>query len=230
MDVRVISIGALSSHPLRSEPAGARTGHATTTLIRAAKRNILVDPGLPDAAVAARLDERAGLKTADITHVFLTSFNPELRRGLLAFERATWWIHEAEREAIGVTMAATLKRAADQGDSAIQRALQQEVAILKRCEAAPDHLADDKGERVDLFPMPGLTPGLSGLIVSGSRFTTVVCGDAIPTVEHLDQGKILPGAADVARARESFAEAVEIADLLILGRDNIVVNPTKRPF
>src|SRR5262245_42592972 len=167
MDLRVISIGALSSHPLRNEPQGARTGHGTTTLIRAADRNILIDPGLPEQALAARLDERAGLKPDDITHVFLTSFNPELRRGLLAFDDATWWIHDTEREQIGVQLVALLQRAAEQGDPAIQKSIQQEVAILKRCVAAPDHLADDKGDRVDLFPLPGVTPGLCGLIVSG---------------------------------------------------------------
>lgn len=230
MDIRVISIGALSSHPLRGEAAGTRTGHGTTTLIRAGNRVILVDPGLPEQMVAARLDERAGLKPADVTHVFLTSFNPEMRRGLLAFDDATWWVHEAEREAIGVRMVALLQKAAEQGDPAITKSLQQEVALLKRCEPAPDHIADEKGERVDLFPLPGLTPGLCGLIVVGSRETTLVCGDAVPTVEHLEQGKILPGAADVDRARESFAEAVEIADIMVLGRDNWVVNPTKRLF
>lgn len=230
MDTRIISIGALSSHPLRSEPAGVRTGHGTTTLIRAGGKSILVDPGLPEQAITARLDERAGIKPREITHIFLTSFNPELRRGLLAFDDATWWIGEAEREQIGVAMVGTLHAAAQAGDENLRKALEQDVAILKRCEPAPDHLAGEKGERVDLFPLPGVTPGMCGLLISGARYTTLVCGDAIPTVEHLEQGKVLQGAADVAKARESFAEAVEIADLLILGRDNLALNPTKRLF
>ena len=41
---------------------------------------------------------------------------------------------------------------------------------------------------------------------------------------------VLQQAIDVIRARESFGEAVEIADYLILGRDNLVPNPIKRPF
>src|SRR5829696_5319026 len=92
MDIRIISIGALSAHPLRGERAPVRNGHATTTLISAAKRRILVDPGLPAQVLAARLEERAGVKPSDITHVFLTSFNPETRRGLAggAFEDAQW--------------------------------------------------------------------------------------------------------------------------------------------
>lgn len=226
MDIRIISIGTLAAHPLWGERTPVRTGHGTTTLIRSGKRAILVDPGLPEPAVAARLAERANLKPQEITHVFLTSFNPEMRRGLLAFDRAVWWISETEREQIGLALVGQLKRAAEEGDKELTKTLEQEVAILRRCEPSPDKLAD----RVDLFPLPGLTPGLSGLLVGGTRFTTLICGDAIPTTEHLDRGQVLPGAADVERARESFQEAVEIADLLIPGRDNLIVNPTRRPF
>jgi glyoxylase-like metal-dependent hydrolase (beta-lactamase superfamily II) len=98
--------------------------------------------------------------------------------------------------------------------------------VLRKFVAAEDSIA----EHVDLFPLPGVTPGLCGLLLEGARHTTLICGDAVPTVEHLEQGQVLTNAADVTRARESFQEAVEIADLLVLGRDNIAVNPTKRPF
>lgn len=230
MQVRIISIGALSAHPLRGERGQVRTGHATTTLITAGDKRILVDPGLPDAAIVARLDERSGLKARDITHVFLTSFNPEMRRGIMAFENATWWIGEQEREHIGAALVGKVHEAAEEGDEQLKQYLENDIAILRRCEAAPDHIADDKGDRVDLFPLPGVTPGLCGLIAAMSRGTTVICGDAVATIEHLEQGKVLPVVSDVDKARESFAEAIEIADILVLGRDNLVVNPTKRPF
>jgi glyoxylase-like metal-dependent hydrolase (beta-lactamase superfamily II) len=226
MDWRIISIGALAAHPLWGEKAPVRTGHATTTLIRSGERVILVDPGLPEQALVARLSERAGLRAKDVTHVFLTSFRPDLRRGIMAFEHATWWISEAEREGFGLPLLTKLREAAEIGDASMQEALEAEVAVLKKCEAAPDHLA----ERVDLFPLPGVTPGLCGLLLPGPRFTALVCGDAVPTVEHLEQGKVLTTAADVNAARESFSEAVEIADLLIPGRDNVIVNPGKKLF
>jgi glyoxylase-like metal-dependent hydrolase (beta-lactamase superfamily II) len=230
MDVRIVSIGALAAHPLRGERTPARTGHNTTTLILAGSRRILVDPGLPAQAVAARLEERSGLTPAQITHVFLTSFNPEARRGLPAFDAATWWVSQDERESIGTALVAKLHEASEEGDARLKDLLELDIAILRRCEPAPDHLADERGERVDLFPLPGVTPGLCGLIVAGSRHSTVIAGDAIPTIEHLEQGKVLPVVHDVDRARESFAEAIEIADLIVPGRDNITVNPTKRPF
>ncbi|MCC6676052.1 MAG: MBL fold metallo-hydrolase [Phycisphaerales bacterium] len=227
MDLRIISIGTLAAHPLWGERGQARTGHATTTLIRSGDKAILVDPGLPEAALTARLGERANLKPSDITHVFITSFRPDTRRGLMAFDDATWWVGEAEREAVGGMLATRLKQIAETGDehdSELIRVLEQDVAILRRCEVAPDKLA----EGVDLFPLPGVTPGLCGLIAAHPRHTTVICGDAIPTIEHLEQGKVLPSAVDVQQAQESFREAVEIGDYLVLGRDNFVVNPLRK--
>ena len=227
MQVRIISIGALAANPLWGERSPVRTGHATTTLITTGTARILVDPGLPTQALAARLGERVNMRLADITHVFLTQFHPDCRRAIEAFDGAEWLIAEQERETTGVHLAHKAKhltQTGDQGD--LLEVLKRDLAILQRCRPAPDHLA----ENVDLFPLPGVTPGLCGLLVSQPRHTTLICGDAIPTQEFLEQGKAPPFSIDVTQAGESFQEAVEIADLLVLGRDNIVVNPTKRPF
>jgi glyoxylase-like metal-dependent hydrolase (beta-lactamase superfamily II) len=228
MDFRVISIGTLAANDLWNERGGVRTGHATTTLIMSGKHRILVDPGLPEQVLIARLQERVNVRASEITHVFLTSFLPDTRRGILAFDRAVWWISAQEREVVGAAIAAKLKEMVedDDPDTPVRKVLEQDIAILKRCQPAPDHLAD----RVDLFPLHGVTPGCTGLILSGERFTTVITGDAIATQEHLEQGKILPSAHDLDQARASFEDAVEVADMLIPGRDNLVVNPTKRPF
>ncbi|MEN0021246.1 MAG: MBL fold metallo-hydrolase [Planctomycetota bacterium] len=237
LDLRIVSIGALAAHPLRGERQPVRTGHATTTLILAGDNVIVVDPGLPRAALEARLEERAGLVASAVTHVFLTSFKPDTARGISAFESAKWFLSEAEREAVGVPLAQAAKRVLAQeaedgldddplATDDVKETLRTQLAVLQRCEAAPDKLAPG----VDLFPLPGVTPGLCGLLLATGKHATLVCGDAVPTVEHLEQGKLLPGAADVELAQESYAEAIEIADVLVPGRDNWVINPTKRPF
>lgn len=226
MNYRVISIGCLDTHPLWEERHATRSGHATTTLIRAGTMNLLIDPGLPAQILEARLAERANLKPAEITHVFLTCFRPDVRRGLPLFENSMWWISQAEREGTGVPLIGQLQKAAELGERELAAALELDVALLKRCEAAPDTLARD----ISLFPLPGVTPGMCGVLISDARYTVLVCGDAVPTVEHLESGQVLRSAANVQQARESFSEAIEIADLLILGRDNLVVNPIKRPF
>jgi glyoxylase-like metal-dependent hydrolase (beta-lactamase superfamily II) len=222
--VRVISIGALSANPLWGERAPVRTGYATTSLILAADRRILVDPGLPDAAMVARLSERTNLKPTDITDIFLTSFRPDTRRSLRAFEHAEWWIGQDEREALGVPLAHWLRDAIEKNDESLIEALREDVAILAKFKPAADQLAPG----VALFPLPGVTPGLCGLLIEEQRFTTLICGDAIPNIEYLEQGQVLQGAHSVDMAKASFAEAVEIADMLIPGRDNIVVNPVRR--
>lgn len=228
IDLRIVSIGALAAHPLWSERAQERTGHATTTLIRHTGRVLLIDPGLPAQALTARLAERANLTPEGVTDVFLTSFKPDTRRAIAAFDRADWWISSDEREQVGVMLASRLRDLAHDrdADDQLKQAIAQDVAVLQRCKPAPDQLIP----HVALFPLPGVTPGMCGLIVEDQRHTTLVCGDAIPTVEHLAEGKVLPGCVDVEKAKASFTEAIEIADLLVLGRDNVVVNPMKRPF
>ncbi|QNN21977.1 MBL fold metallo-hydrolase [Planctomycetales bacterium ZRK34] len=222
-DYRIISIGALSAHPLWNESPGLRTAHATTTLIRSGDRNILVDPSLPTAALAARLHERSGLRVEQITDVFLTCFRPAHRRALPDLTGAAWWISEVERESIGVHLIGQFER---DEDPAMHETLKQDIALLKRCKSAPDQLA----EHVDLFPLPGYSPGTCGLLLPLTGSTVLIAGDAIPTVEHLEQGKIFPGAYDVNQATESFKEAVEIADVIIPGHDNITPNRTRQMF
>lgn len=223
MDYRIISIGALSHHELWPPSASPRTAHATTVLVRSGDRVILVDPGLPPQVVAARLDERAGLAPDAVTDVFLTSFRPSHRRGLAAFESARWLIAERERETVGTHL---IEMARADPDPSTQAVLEQEIALLQRCQTAPDQLA----AHVDLFPLPGFTPGTCGLLLCHVNSTTLVAGDAVATVEHLERGRVLRGAYDADTALASLAEAVEIADVLIPGHDNIVPNPTRRQF
>lgn len=224
LDYRVISIGALASHPIWNEKGDRRPGHATTTLVRSGDAVILVDPSLPPNVLTSRLDERAGIKPGDITHVFLTCFHPLHRRGLSAFPDATWLVAEREREAIGVQLVEQFRQAAEDDDEELKKALGAEIETLHRCTPAPDRLADG----VDLFPLPGVTPGLAGLLLADAAATILICGDAIPSVEHLLEGRVLAPCHDVELARASFAEAIEIADLLVLGRDNLVLNPVRR--
>ena len=223
MDYRVINIGALSKHELWNEQGEPRTAHATTSLIRSGDRVILVDPGLPGPMIAARLQERSGLAPTAVTDIFLTNFRPAHRRGIAAFPNARRLISAIERERIGAHLVEMHKREAEPD---MKKLLAEEIALLKSCEAAPDRLAP----QVDLFPLPGFTPGTCGLLLGHVNSTTLIAGDAVATVEHLEQGRVLRGCNDPEDARESFMEAVEIADVIIPGHDNLLLNPTRRRF
>ena len=222
--VRVISIGAMSAHPSWGEKGDVRPAHATTTLIESGKSRILVDPSLPAQALVPRLAERSGKAPKDITHVFLTGFHPMRRRGLAAFPEATVLLAAAEMEGVRTQLRERLAQAQQHGDEDLERMLREELATLQACEEAPDRLA----EGVDLFPLPGVSPGSAGLLVPGAGSTLLVAGDAVATVEHLEEGKVIAPCFDVQQARESLAEAVEIADLIVPGRDNLCANPVRR--
>jgi glyoxylase-like metal-dependent hydrolase (beta-lactamase superfamily II) len=233
MDVRVISIGAMACNELWGEREPVRTGHATTTLIQTGTTRILVDPGLPARALQARLGERANLSPADITHVFLTSFRPEVRRALELFDDAQWLISATEREAVGLPLASDLRTLAESGalsddtdaeTRALAEAIRRDVALLQRCTPAPDRIAPG----IDLFPLPGATAGMTGLLIPSSRGDLLICGDAVPTAEHLAQGRAPMRCESIEAAKESLREAIEIADLVIPGRDNLAVNPARR--
>lgn len=218
MEFRIISIGTLSHNDLWPGKLPPRTAHSTTTLITSGDRVVLVDPGLPPQVIVARLAERAGLTPDKITDVFLTSFRPAHRQGIAVFEQARWLIAENERETIG---RAIIERYQQEQDEQARELLAADIALLKRFTNAPDKLA----EHVDLFPLPGFTPGHCGLVLSHSRSTTVVAGDAVPTIEHLEHGKVLKGAYDIEQAQESLLEVVEIADQIVPGHDNVLINP-----
>ncbi len=102
--------------------------------------------------------------------------------------------------------------------------LEAEIALLKKCKTAPDKLAP----QVDLFPLPGYTPGTCGLLLAHATATTVIAGDAVATSEHLERGQVLKGAFDIEAAQESLVEVLEIADYIVPGHDNIVLNPARR--
>ena len=224
-EYRVISIGTFAAHPLWNEKTPVRTGHATTTLISIGDDlHILVDPGLPAPALVARMSERTQVRPEQVTHVFLTSLEQDRRRGLRAFEHAKWLTHEPEREAALAGYTGTRDEAREAGDHELVKLAEQEIAIVERCEIAPDSLAPN----VDLFPLPGVTAGTCGLLISLPGSTVLVCGDAVASVEHLEQAKVLPDCVSISQAQDSFKEAVEIADVLILGRDNMVLNPVRR--
>ncbi|MDY7108191.1 MAG: MBL fold metallo-hydrolase [Planctomycetota bacterium] len=224
LEYRVISIGTLPAHPLWDEGSPVRTGHATTTLITAGEAKIIVNPGLPPQALAARMSERSRVRHDQVTHVFITTFTQDHYRGLALFEGAQWLVHEPEQQVAGEALDNQLQHARENGDPEIARAVDGHLELLRRCQIADDKLAPG----VDLFPLPGLSPGTCGLLLALPTSTVLLCGDAVPTIEHLQQGKVLPECIDIEQARESFREAIEIADVLIPGRDNLAYNPVRR--
>lgn len=217
--VDIISIGTLSRNMLWNETAAVRTPHATCALVRAGKRNILIDPGLPAIVLAARLNERTGLSPDKIDTVFLTNFKPAHRAGLDAFPNAKRLIHELERDAAMAKIRELLTELEEEDDDS--RRLAAELQLLENLTPADDKLASG----VDLFPLFGYTPGTCGLLVASAATTILIAGDAVPTLDHFLAGQVLPGAHNLAAAKASLQEVYEIADVIVPGHDNTFMNP-----
>ena len=215
----IISIGTLSRNRLWGESAAVRTPHATTTLIRSSKRNILVDPGLPPTALAARLHERTGLRPEQIETVFLTNFRPAHRTALPIFTHAKTLIHEPEQQATRQHIERLIEQAPEEDID--RKLLRQELELLERLTPADDKVAD----QLDLYPLPGYTPGTCGLLVKLPTTTVLIAGDAVPTQDHFLAGQVLPDDYDIKQAQESLQEVYDIADLIVPGHDNVFVNP-----
>lgn len=215
----IISIGTLSRNILWNEPAAVRTPHATTTLVRMGKRNILIDPGLPAAVIGARLFERTGLRPEQIDTVFLTNFRPAHRAGLALFSDAKVYLNEREQQVVRERLD-TLRRELPEEDEDYAR-LSHEIELLDSTLPAPDQLAPG----VDLFPLFGYTPGGSGLLLSLPTVTTLIAGDAVPTQDHFLAGQILPEPYNLSAAKEALQEVYEIADVIVPGHDNLFLSP-----
>lgn len=217
--IDIISIGTLSRNRLWNESEAMRTPHATTTLIRTGKRTILVDPGLPGAALGARLYERTGLKPEAIDAIFLTNARPAHRGGISIFNKAKILIHELEKEFAIAHLEALSDQASEED---LDRApIEKELALIRTFKIAEDKIA----ENVDLFPLFGYTPGTCGLLVTAPLTSTLIAGDAVPTQDHFLAGQVLPDSFNIQAAQESMAEVYEIADLIVPGHDNLFVNP-----
>ena len=225
MNLRILSIGALSRNECLPHDGGGRTPHATTTLLEADDRKLLTDPALPGQVLSARLNEQAGLRPEAITDIFLTTFRPAHRHGLDAFPNARIWISEREREAVGGLLVARFQKEQEEGAGEdVLNLLREEIALLKRTQAAPDTLLPG----VDLFPLPGYSAGTCGLLIDWGENSCLVAGDAVATQDHLQQKRALQGAENREQALASLSEAIEIADWIIPGHGNWLPNPHKQ--
>ncbi len=221
MEFRIISIGTLSSHPHWNEPSEVRTGHATTTVIKNDDRILLVDPSLPAQMVDAKLYERWALRLADVTDVFLTSFDQDRARTLDGLMHAKWFMHEPEIERAKQDTYEALQHV--ERDEELEQFLDGQLQKLDVFKVPEDHLMSG----VDLFPLHGNTLGTCGLLLPTPKRTIVITGDAVPTREHLERLAVLSTATDIESAQESMKECVEIADIIVPGRDNILINPIR---
>ena len=116
----------------------------------------------------------------------------------------------------------TAEETARRQDQSPDELIAKERALLARVQPAPDDLA----EGIDLYPLPGYTPGQCGLLISEPTRTTIGRRRRRPHRRPLFRRPGLPRLLEPrTSAKESLAEMYEIADLIIPGHDNLFLTP-----
>ena len=126
---------------------------------------------------------------------------------------------------------AARERAESEHDAALEHGDQQHAETLARHLHALERIVpteESPAPGIDLFPSLGVTPGCCGLLLPHEGKTVLVAGDAVASEAHLLAGQILP-CSDRETAQASFLEAVEIADLIVCGRDGMIPSPGRVP-
>jgi glyoxylase-like metal-dependent hydrolase (beta-lactamase superfamily II) len=217
VEFTVISIGTMSRNLLWGETAAVRTSHATTTLVTAGKRLILVDPSLPATVLAARFSERTGKTFGDVTDVFCTTLRPVHRRGIAALHHAQWWVHEDELDAYRRHLEG-LKDTAERISEEDAGAVDADLKLLEQFRPAPEEF----DEQVTVYPMAGPSPGSAGLLLTPATASIVIAGDGAVTGEHVRRGQIWEGCADREAALRTLQDCMELADTIVCGHDNVM--------
>jgi len=207
-DVRVdvIAIGSMAQNAYWNEKTPVRKEYATTVLVRSEAMALVVDPGWPAEVVRSALYYRAGLAPEAVTHVLLTHFDPSHYAGIGLFPKAVGWMYDEEIRYAEAELAAD-------GPGR---------PVLARLRAVPDKLAAG----VDLFPTFGHTPGHASLLIYTTMHSMVVAGDAVLTQNHFERGDLGEAPWNLRKAKESFQDVMEIADVIVPGHDNLFIGRT----
>jgi len=221
VEYTIISIGALSYNRLWGEKFPVRTSHATTTLIEDAGRLILVDPSLPAAALGARFSERTGKGLSKVTDVFCTTLRPVHRRSIEALAQANWWACSQEIDAWRDKLDNLDQITSLLGEKELSA--DAELKLLDRIKPAPDQFSP----QVQLFPLPGASPGGAGILLAGATSTVIIAGDAAITARHVLSGQVWEGSDDLKQAVQSLQDLLEIVDIIVPGHDNVMICPSR---
>ena len=97
--------------------------------------------------------------------------------------------------------------------------IEAELRVVRRFQPAPEKFAD----QIHVYPLAGASPGSAGLLLTPPTQTILIAGDAAITRDHIEAGQIWQGCVDIEQAMETFADVLEVADMVICGHDNIEV-------
>jgi glyoxylase-like metal-dependent hydrolase (beta-lactamase superfamily II) len=202
MEFHILTIGHFSRNRFwgESDDRSYRDALCTSTLIRGGE-NIVVDPSLPPEEMAKVLYDRSGLRPRDVSAVFITHAHGDHYMGLELFDQARWYM--------GPVDLAAMKNSTNE----------------KICKLAETIQAVDSGclEGIKTLPLPGHTPGMTGLAFDSVDGRVVVAGDTVMNRDFFRHRLGYYNAVDQEQNRQSILRIAEMADIVIPGHDNYFI-------
>lgn len=190
--VTVLTAGYLSFDKYHPE-AGQRAATSTVTLIQAAGRTIVVDPGMDDARLLAGLDA-AAVSPESVDTVFITHTHGDHYRSIHLLPAAQVLVSGPEQNA-------WRSRGAPDKE------------LLARMVPTVTGIAPG----VRMLLTPGHTPGSASLLVAQAGQLVAIVGDAVDSIDFFTRREPSHNAVDPDAERRNFQLFAAIADVVIPG-------------
>ncbi|MGI5885102.1 MAG: MBL fold metallo-hydrolase [Candidatus Spyradocola sp.] len=200
----ILTIGHLSRNKFwgESNDQAYRKPLATSTLLLGEGEVIVADPSLPEAEMREALLNAAGLSLEDVTLVFSTHNHLDHHVDPLCFPHARWLMPAVDLSYLHEHWAE--HKRSFPGD---------DFDVVEHCESAGSEIAP--GLRV--VPLPGHTPGTSGLAFDAPEGRVLLTGDAVMTREFYKAGEPYFFGWDNDLAKKTIAALRGTADVIIPG-------------
>lgn len=184
-------------------------GWSSVTLVRTADRIMLVDTGSygDRALLLARLQE-VDVAPDEVDDVFLTHFHFDHVLNFDLFKNAVFHLSETE-----------IRYVTEGGFQAVNDPYVPAVIyplLAPQVKAFATEVEIQPGLRA--FPLPGHTPGMSGLLLEQAR--VLIAGDGIKCARDFSHRQPPPAFAGREAALHSYRRAADEARIIIPGHDN----------
>ncbi len=195
--------GESAQSPPRGDPSTC-----TSTMIRGRQADgreyvLVVDPTLRRSPEDFYFDinRRTGLSPEEVTHCFVTHEHFDHQAGLNYFPRAVWLAAEP----------------------VANKLLDSPYVDGGRVRVAAGEFLPG----VAVLPLPGHTPGLTGVAFEEGGLKWVAAGDGVMTRDHFTF-ETSAFEQDSAMAAQTIRELKNLADIIIPGHDNLIVNTCRQ--